>query len=172
MSDGEEPVVVRNKKTAKHVILPPMLINSKLEHVELTEARKDDDTPKTDPETGARIMKACTFFALIMASRSIGKRKMSRIAQVQQTNAAYKALDDDEAMKAQKKENDKVRITSTLLFSAEFYEEAITINDRKSWKELDKGGAGSSKSLLVDIASSFGDVLNDNIYGGVLIVSR
>jgi hypothetical protein len=63
--DGEEAVVVTspnetdsNKKDAKQVMLPPMLINSKLEHVELTEDRGDDGTPKTDPETGARIMKA------------------------------------------------------------------------------------------------------------------
>jgi hypothetical protein len=35
-----------------------MLFNSKLEHVELTEVCQVDGTPKTDPETGARVMKA------------------------------------------------------------------------------------------------------------------
>jgi hypothetical protein len=89
------------------------------------------------------------------------------IAQVQQAHAAYNALDDNQATKGQKKENDKVRMTN-LLFSSEYYKEAITINDKKTQKELDKGGAGSNKSFLVEMSTSFSDLLNDDIYGEVV----
>jgi hypothetical protein len=140
----------------------------------------------TDPKTGARMMKAikvagvdlekvkvdmlrrlCSHYGIKKYRHKKKEDLLLLIAQVQQTHAAYNALDDDEATKAQKKENDKVRITN-LLFSSEFYEEAVTMNDRKSRKDLDKGGAGSSKSLLVEMSSSFSDSLNDDIYGEVL----
>jgi hypothetical protein len=147
----------------KKAALPPMLFNSKLVDVELTAALGGDGTPKNDPNTGAKIMKAskvagveldklkvemlCLLCAHYGIKKYRGKKKeelLILIGQVQQTHAAYNALDDSETTKAQKKENDKVRM-SNLLFSDEFYEDAITMNDKKSRKELDKGGTGWSK---------------------------
>jgi hypothetical protein len=175
-------------KYAKKVApsLPPMLFNSKLTDVELTAVLLGDGTPKNDPDTGAKIMKARKVAGvdldklkvemLRVLCRHYGIKKyrskkkddlLILIAQVQQTHAAYNALDDNETTKAQKKENDKVRMAN-LLFSSDFYEEAITMNDKKSRKELDKGGAGYSKSVLVDMSLSFSDTLNNDIYGEVL----
>jgi hypothetical protein len=139
-----------NMKNMKKIVLPPMLFNSKLVDVKLTAALAGDGTPKNDPDTGAKIMKArkvagveleklkvemlrllCSHYG-IKKYRTLKKEELLiLIAQVQQMHAVYNALDDSKTTKAQKKENDKVHV-SNLIFSSEFYEEAITMNDKKS----------------------------------------
>jgi hypothetical protein len=145
-----------------------------------------DGAPKNDPDTGAKIMKAsrvagveleklkvemlrllCSHYGIKKYRSKKKEELLILIAQVQQTHAAYNALDDNNKMKAQKKEDDKVRM-SNLIFSSEFYEAAITMNNKKSRTELDKGGAGCSKSVLVEMTLSFSDTLNNDIYGEVL----
>ena len=120
VSDEEESVVITAPphEAKQDEILPPMLFNSKLEHVELTEARGTDGTPKMDPKTGARMMRAlkvagvdldklkvdmlrrlCSHYGIKKYRNKKKEDMLILIAQVQQTHAAYNALDDDEATK-------------------------------------------------------------------------
>jgi hypothetical protein len=58
----------------------------------------------------------------------------------------------------------KMRLLN-VVFSDDFFESIITMNDRKLRPELDAGGAGSNKRRWAEVTDSYNDAMNNDEYG-------
>jgi hypothetical protein len=63
----------------------------------------------------------------------------------------------------------KMRLLN-VVFSEDFFNSIMTMNDRKLRPELDSGGAGNNKSRWAEVAEAYNDSVNDDEYGSYAFI--
>jgi hypothetical protein len=86
------------------------------------------------------------------------------IGQSQQLMGVYAA--QDAKLKATKQENQasKIRLLN-VVFSDDFFEDVVKMNDKKQKDELDAGKSGNNQRLWSSISDKYNDSENDEVYG-------
>jgi hypothetical protein len=162
------------------VKLPPMLENAKLEDVELHVVQS-----KT---TGLSITVAKCVAGVDLDKPSVtqlrmlcSKWKMKKyrsakkevilelIATHQKMRKYYHDSEQKQRLNKEELQGSRMRLLN-VVFSEDFFESIVTMNDRKLRPELDAGGAGGNRSRWAELTESYNDSLNNDSYGSYAFI--
>jgi hypothetical protein len=122
------------------------------------------DTLKVD-----QIRKLCSTWNVKKYRSAVRDQLCLIIGQSQQLMGVYAA--QDAKLKATKQENQasKFRLLN-VVFSDDFFEDFVKMNDKKQKDELDAGKAGNNQRLWSSILDEYNDLENDEVYGVFALV--
>jgi hypothetical protein len=118
----------------------------------------DFNTLKVD-----QIRKLCSMWNVKKDGSALRDQLCLIIGQSQQLMGVYAA--QDVKLKATKQENQasKIRLLN-VVFSDDFFEDVVKMNDKKQKDELDAGKAGNNQGLWSSISDEYNDSENDEVY--------
>jgi hypothetical protein len=170
---------VKNKKP---VNLPAVLEDASIDDVVLEEVR-DKTTNEALQESGKPVMTATSIHGVdfntlkvdqIRMLCSLWKLKKYRsapredlcilIAQNKLLTEVYEAQAFKVTAKKEELQASKFRLLN-VLFSADFYDDVVKMNDKKQKNELDAGKAGNNQRLWSSISDAYNDSANNEAYG-------